>query len=307
MAADRFSGYTASFVHAGGTLDLPQMGSYAVQSNRNITRVSSSGAVDPLAHILASASQMAQIGTQDLAAAFGVISPTAGLACSGASTFRYQKRANAGVFSGSTTNCTLVAQLGFLCPESLSASGDSPAELSLKFYPFYDGTNLPFVTANSVDLSGVTAPAYGSVFYLGPLYLGSTQLEGVTSTRLDFGINFSQIPIDGLVYPKEGMIISRNPSLSVTLLKTSTLHANITNFFSAVVDSDDIKAYFTKGVHGTAAARVAAATTSHCKVTVGTGQMGPDDISVSGESDATITYRINVTSTIALSVASAIP
>lgn len=307
MAADRFSGYTATFVHGGGTLALTQLGSYDVQTNRNITRVSASGAIDPLAHVIASASPMAQLTTQDVATAFGAISPTVGLACTGACTLRYQKRASGGVFAGSTTNTTLVAQTGFLCPDSLSASGDSPAELGLNFYPFFDGTNLPFVPANAVDISGVTAPAQNSIFYLGPLYLGSSQIEGVVSTRVDFGINFSQIPVDGLVYPKEGMIISRNPSITISLLKASSIYADIGNFFHAAVSANAIKAYFVQGVHGTDSARVAYATASHCKITIATGAMGPENISVAGENDATVSYRINATSTIAASVASAIP
>lgn len=307
MAGDRFSGFTATFVHAGGTLAINQLGNATVNTNRNITTVKASGSVDPLAQVIASGAPMATIGTRDIATVFGVVSPTAGLACSGASTFNYQKRANAGVFSGSTTNTKLTAQTGFLCPDTLSAQGDSPAELTLKLYPFYDGTNEPFLPANSVDLSGVTAPAYNSVFYLGPLYLGATQIEGLTQTRVDFGINFSQIPMDGNVYPKEGMITVRQPSITLTVLKMSSIVANFTNFFHYAVASDAIKVYFAKGVHGTSAARVAALTTSHCKVTVATGALGAEDVTVADENDATITYRVNVTSTIALSVASAIP
>jgi hypothetical protein len=304
MAANRYSSFPASFGYGSdSTLALTQLGGYHVDSGARLHEIVPSGAIDRGAVVLSSAESRCRITTEDLAAVFAVVSPTVGLACTGGATFRYQKRADSGVFAGGSTNLKALSTLGFLYPESLSASLDSPAQLELAYCPLFDGSNEPLALTDSISLSGAPAPAYNSVFYLGPLYLDSAQIEGLTQVRLNFGIDFRTFKGDGLVHPAQGAIYGRKPTLSLTLTKADMVPAQLASLYNNAAAT--LAQYFAAGTPG--GSRIAAATGSHCKASIATGAWQGRGLSVSGESDTEITIETQVTGTIGLSVASTIP
>lgn len=304
MTANRYSIYPASFVHGGGTLDLQQMEDFSVSVNAQRSAIIPGGAVDQ-AHIgIASGPSEATLGTRDLDTYFGTGSPSAGLSCTGACTFRKQERANGSTFASSTAHNTWAAQKGFLKPNTLTASQDDEqgAKLTLGFTPLWDGTNALLTAADAVDFATAPAPAFASRFFLGPVYHNSTQIEGITDVNIDFGIEYSAKMFDGDAFPKTGAIIARRPTITFTTVDASDIYA--LGLYGQAITT--LAVYLQRGV--ASGTRVAAATATHCKVTFSTGDFGAEDIAVSGPTeDGTISFTAMPTAVMTLALNSAIP
>lgn len=303
-SAERFSLFPCAFVHAGGTLNLTQMDGFDVKGNSRKNAIIPGGAVDR-AHIgIASAAPSATFNTRDLTTLFTDVSGSAGLAISGAATFRLQERSNSSTFETGATHETFTAASGFLYPTSISASqdGEDGASCSCEFVPHWDGSTNPFVHNTGVNFDAVNAPAFVSRFFLGPVYSNTTQIAGVVSINVDFGITYDARPFNGAPYASLGAIIKREPTLSITVAKIDTLSA-LTMFGNAVDTSFSI--YLQKGV--ASGTRVAGATSTHCKISCTAGDMTNDSVSVTGNDDGTATLTVMPTTVVAVSVASAIP
>jgi len=304
MAVNRYSLYPASFVHGGGTLSLIQINAATADPGSQMDEIIPGGLVDRQAVIMATARPSCTFSTADLATVLGTVSPTAGLNCTGACKLHYQQRADQGVFSGGSNNIQIAATKGFLMPSRITASGSGQATCDLMFYPLYDGTNFPLIATNGVSLSSAPTPAYNSVFYQGPVYVNSAQIEGLISVSVDLGLRYSTILPDGYVFATQGSIVARTPTISLTFLKADMVATNIGSMFIGSL-AGTIAVYFARGVAG--GTRVANATTSHCKISAATGALGPGSVSVTGEDDATVTVTVWPTAALAVSVASAIP
>lgn len=302
MATTRYSIHSALFNSSG--LTIAQMGSQSFDPGQTLDEIIPGGALDRGAVIVGSTNPMVSLSTRNLTTVFGTVSPTVGYNCTGSSVFYYQQRASGGGFTGGSTFITVTAAKGFLQPMRLSASsgGTQAANLDLTFHALFDGTNIPLVQAGSAA-SGA-APGFTSAFYLGPVYVNSGQLEGVTSTDVDFGIQFDKIWPDGNIHPTSGSITSRTPVFSATFLRQEMIDSTIASFFSAVA-AGTIAFYYYKGANGSG--RVASATTEHCKVSATAGVLTPDRCSVTGNEDGTVTVTARPTTAIAISVASAVP
>lgn len=306
MSTPRFSIYPAAFAYAGPTvLNLRQIDDQGLTPNSQKTIVTPGGALDTGAVIQNFADPMKRFTTRDLTAILGAVSPTLGLYCSGGSTLRFQKRTQGGTFATGGSHVTATSTLGFLKIDGIRASQDDQqgAVAACSYQALYDGTNAPLVAANSVDFDAVNAPAFNSQFFMGPVYLGSSEIPGAVETMCDFGIGFRTVRSAGFVYPDDGSIASRNPTMIFRVLDMTQAYTLSAMFGSAFGSA--IKIYYRKGVSG--GSRVADATTSHCKVTASTGDATIQEISVSGANDAILAVVVTLTGTIAVSVASAIP
>ena len=304
MSSYRYTSFPASFNGAG--LSLTQMGGGSIALGQNLNTYFPDGAVDAAAVILNSAKPTFRIPTRDLTTVFGSVSPTVGYSCTSSSVFRLQQRLEGAVFAGSTSNVTATAPIGFLAPESLSASGDQPAELGLMFYALSStgaATSLPVTFANSVDFSAIT-PAHVSTFYLGPAYANSVVMNGLIASSIDFGINFDTLMHDGTVYPTEGSVSRRSPRIRLTFLKADMIFTLTPNVFNTATPGT-FALYYRKGSPGNA--RVADATTSHCKISFATGAQMATAVQAAGETDATISWDVIPTGAVSVSVSSAIP
>lgn len=303
--SDRYSNFVASFNGSGLTVNQLEGATHALGQSFN--EYFPDGAVDRAANILNSARPMFRIPTRDLTTVFGTVSPTVGYNCTSSSVFRLQQRAAGGVFAGSTSNVTATCPLGFLFPQGLSAAGDQPASLELMFAALSStgaATSLPVTYANSVDFSGVTAPAHNSTFYLGPAYANGSQMAGLIGTSIDFGMGFDTLLHDGTVFPTEGSVMRRAPRVRLTFIKADMIYTLTPNVFNTSLPGTFAQ-YFRKGTPG--GARVADATTSHCKVSFSTGTFAATEIQAAGAADGTITYEVVPTGALSISVASAIP
>ncbi len=306
-SAERFALFPCSFIHgAAQTLNLAQMQNFDAQTAAAISRRFVSGAVDPKANILVSADPRVSFGTRDLATYFGTISPTVGLALTGAgATFRLQERSTLdGVWETSTTHETFTCSTGLILPRRISASQDDQdgAVLESELVVLYDGSTQPIVHNTGVDFATAPTPAFTSEFFLGPVYHNGSEIGGVTQVSVDFGINFAPRRVSGQYFATKGAIVQRAPMFTFTILKVDARSA-INKFIAAITSSFAV--YFWKGAD--AGSRVAVGTGAHCKISCTAGVWNDQNISARENDDGTVTVQMLPTGTIAVSVASAIP
>lgn len=305
--AQRFTLFPCSIIHGSAqTLDLAQMQNFRVSPNANVTEEFAAGSVDRKAVIEVASDPTISFGTVDLATYWGTVSPTVGLALTGAgATFRLQERSTLdGVFETSTTHETFTVARGIVIPMRLSASQDDSAGCMMEstLYCLYDGTNLPIVHNTGVDFASAPTPTFTSKFFMGPCYINGSEIPGLTQWSVDFGITYSVRRTSGAVYGALGSIVRRAPSITLSSLKMDQFTA-VSHFLRAAAGT--IALY---GWKGTASGnRVAVATTQHFKVTATAGGLGEQELTATEGEDGTYSLRIWPTSTLAVSVASAIP
>lgn len=304
-SAERFEVFPCSFVHAGGTLNLPQLESCSPASNSRISAVRIAGAIDPQAHLLAGAKPMVQLGTRDLATFFGTVSPTLGLKCTGAVTFRLYEREDCGAFLTGATHVTVTSTGGFLYPDAISADQESEegALCRAMYVPLWDGTNDPLIVTDAVDFSAAPTPTFTSRYFLGPVYSGGSEVKGVTNATANFGLTVAPSPQSPGPYDRKLAITSRNPTLTFDTLKADA--AAGVDFFLRSVSGGSFAMYFQKGTDN--GDRVAVGTASHVKVSCTAGGITTEEIGGSKGQDAILRTTVRPTGTISLSTASTIP
>lgn len=299
MSSTRHSIYSAT---VNGT-SWTQINSQGIRPNSSKEVIIPGGGLDAGAVVLNSSDPSVVVSSNDFTTIFGAISISAGLNCSSGATFRFQKRADGSTFTGGSNNVTLSSTQGFAKINSISADQDRPASVEVEYKPTYDSSTLPLVVNTSVSFSAT--PAFVSVFYLGPVYVNSSQVEGVTSVRVDPGVMFDVFRGDGDLYAKIGSVVARRPSISITFRPMEYVSSGLGNVFLSA-PAGAVACYFLKGAHGSSA-RVASGSSVHAKVGIPSGGWNPDDITVSGEADSQYTVTIHPTATITLSVTSAVP
>lgn len=306
-SAERFGLYPCSFGYgASSTLNLTQMQGFSLNPAAQITTIHASGAIDPKANIEVFSDPRIRFATRDLTTYFGAVSATVGLALnSNGATFRLQERsAQDGVFETGSTHETYTVAQGFLYPVSIGAQQDDTngALIESELCCEYNGSVVPIVKNTGVDFSGASSPAFTSEFWLGPAYVNGSEIAGVISSRVDFGITYSPRRTSGQIYATKGAITQRLPRLSLTILKADAVSA--LNIFHRAL-AGTVAFYYWKGT--ASGNRVAVATTSHCKVSAAAGSWNEQSISVQDNDDATVEISIMPTGTLSVSVASAIP
>ena len=307
-SAQRFGLFSCSTISGSAvTTIFTQIDSFDIIPGASRSRIYVAGSVDPKAHIEAFSDPRIRFGTRDQATYWGVVSPTTGLALTGAgATFRLQERESlAGVFGATNAGDTFTVAQGIVIPQSISAQQDDAegAIIESELVCESNGSVLPIVKNTAVDISsGSLTPAFVSQFFMGPVYVNGSEIPGIISTRVDFGIQYSSKRTSGQVYPTLGAIVQRSPMISITTLKADATTA-LAMFLRAL--SGTIAVYFWKAAD--AGNRIAVATTSNLKISAAAGSWGEDSISVKSLDDATTTISIMPTGTLALSVASAIP
>lgn len=305
MAQETYSGYSASFVYTGPTtLSLPQLSGVELSTGKSLAEVVAGGDVDRKAVILSHADPRATLRSADLTAILAVVSPSIGLAVTGAATMQLQLRASGGTFSGGSGYVAATGSGGFLCMTGISARQDDPngAVCELMYWPnSTDGLAVPLaISALQAAVSPV--PAFGSQFFLGKAYLGASELEGLLSADVQFGIDYRYIRSSGDVFARRGAIFRRRPIIRLTFDKVTNVASSAV--FSAAIGST-IAVYFWKGAAG--GTRVALATTEHAKISITAGEWGTDSISWSEDESGNIVLTIMPTTAISSSVTSAIP
>lgn len=312
MPQDRFGIYPLTLTYAGPTtLNVQQIGRWGIKPDANKETIIPGGSVDPSAIVLNYGNPSVEFETDDLATILSVVTPSAGLACSGGALFQLQKRADGATFAGGATNVTITSKKGFCYPKTLDVRQDRAggARLTCEYVAQYDGTTTgtPAVPTDPMAIAAnqalASTPAFNARFYLGPVYVNAVEVPGITGYSVDFGIEYRTLRADGDLWPQVGSIFSRKPKFFFTLVKADYA-ASIGSLFNAA-PAGAIAFYLRKGAPG--GARVADATTGHIKITMATGAWNADSLDVQEQDDATLRVACEATGTIAVSTASAIP
>lgn len=310
MGQDRYSGYPVTFSN-GTPWHLQQISGTRLRLQQGLDEIQPMGLADLNSVIMVAADPSVEFDTEDLTTFFTNVSATAGYNASAGSTLRYQIRADGGTFvaAASTAHAVLTSTKGFLFPVSLSASQDAAAGavLTAEYRVLWDGTTSGGLPVSPLAVSvasaiSATTPIFNSKFFMGPVYLGSTQLEGIERWTINFGIDFRNIRADGELYPRVGSIYGRRASVTIEGKKLSDLTtAQLMNASPGAT----LSVFAVKGALG--GHRVATTTAQHFKFAVTSGAWRVGNVSASRNDDAMQSIVFNATSTPTFSVASTIP
>lgn len=308
MSADRYGLYSASFTHAGGTLDLTQLEGQSLSRRKSVRTIRPAGALAPAAHILSMADPRYSLRTTDLLAFFTASSGAFHLACSGGHLARYQKKLAGGAFASGSAHMLQTSAKGFLHVTSIDADidGNDGASMTLEYIALStDGQAAPYTTTVSQSLSGAPAPAFSSQYFMGGLWNGSSQVTGLKRMSFQPGIMFNANRTDGGVFAQynASSIGAYNPAIDLTFLDLGLPNAMGAEYLVAVGAA--IKGYLQRGTTA-ADGRVAVATTSHLKIACTDASWGPNDTEASNEGDGTVTIGVLPTSALVATVGVAI-
>tara|TARA_Y100000593_G_scaffold4213_1_gene8318 strand:- start:9358 stop:10302 length:945 start_codon:yes stop_codon:yes gene_type:complete len=312
MAQTRFSGFPATIKTAGDDIDLRQLQQFTVSPGTNISSLTPMGDVDRAVNTVASAMPEITFSSRDLETVLGGISSTLGVcATDGGSNsllFRWQERADCGTFEplATATHVGWYGLQGLVCPDTLSASqGDeSGATISCKAWiTSADGHTDPLTHVDGVDLSeaGTPTPAFNSRYYLGPVTVGGSLVEGISDVSINFGHNVSSPLFDGDVFPRTATIDTRQPTITFTTAK-GDVGAALSVFGRS---SGAVSVYLIKGAsNGT---RVALANAEHISLSCTAGLWHHDSASVSDNGDGTVSFMVIPTGVLAQSLTATVP
>lgn len=192
-------------------LDQVQDASYS-PNLENMIRSADGQAYDSFSAGL-SCSPTVDFTTSAVATALGKVGTTGFQITTGAvATMYLQAKAAGGVRAGASSHLKIVANEGIIVPRQLTAD-ENGARISYSLICIYNGTNAPLVLTASQSLTG--SPAVGEAFVVGPVKINGTQLEGIASWTLDFGIALSIRRPDGLFYPTFVGIDAIRPKITI--------------------------------------------------------------------------------------------
>jgi hypothetical protein len=305
MSFQGYSLYTASLIHAGGTLSVDQLDGQDYNPGVNLQRYIPPGSVDPANNSMLMADPRMSFRTRDLANVLDAISATAGLVCSGGAVFRFQQRNAEGTFKTGGSHITLTSAAGWAVLTGLSASQGQDAEATVQYLANGSGVigEDPFVAVTNANFSGVDAPAHNTLFTLGPMKIGSTFIEGLQGMQVDFGLQIKRDFHNGEIYPRSSHTETRLPRITMNSLNPAVM-SNITSALLGNIGSS-IVLFLQKRTTGDGAI-VAHATAEHVAVTIAAGSWRAESIGAAGTGDANVSVGIDPTGTITVSPASAI-
>ena len=297
MALDRYSLFSASFTHAGGTMDLTQLEMQGLNTGSSIRTIRPGGALAPAAHILSYANPRFRFRTADLFTVLTAMGSNMFLYCSGGHVARWQKRSPGGTFATSTAHLTQATSKGFLHVVSIDASIDATegAVMELEYIPLSTNGLNPITDTTSVNFASAPAPAFVSQYFLGGVWNASTQVTSLSRASFRPGVNFIMRRADSGVFCLDGAssIGSYSPQISLNFMDVALPYSMGSQFLSIVGAA--IKGYLQRGTTA-ANGRIAAATSGHAKVSCTDASWGADDMTVQGEDDGSVTVAVYPTS-----------
>jgi len=312
MAQTRFSGFPATIKTSGDDIDLRQLQQFSVNPGASINSLIPMGDVDRAVNTVASAMPEITFSSRDIETVLGGISTTLGVCAedggSNSLLFRWQERANCGTFEplATATHVGWYAVGGLVCPDTLSASQGDEAGASISCKAWItstDGHTDPLTHVDGVDLSaaGTPTPAFNSRYYLGPVTVGGSLVEGISDVSINFGHNVSSLLFDGDVFPRTATIDTRQPTITFTTSKGDA-GAALSVFGRS---SGAVSCYLIKGAsNGT---RVALANAEHVSITASSGLWKHDSASVSDNGDGTISFSVTPLGALAQSLTAVVP
>lgn len=188
------------------------------------------------------------------------------------------------VADATTSHVRFRAPEAVLIPQSISASGDSPASMSCRLVCLYDGTNAPLTPTSGVALSGT--PTAAEHFVLGPVSINSSAVPGVVSSSIDFGLRLIERRSDGELYITWLAVAEFLPIVTIQVL-TSALPTYGLNGTALTAMS----VWFRKCAQ---TARVANATEEHILFTATSGLITVPSVTGGNNDESITTIRIEL-------------
>ncbi len=298
----RFGIYPATFSDdAPSSLGLAQIADISVNPNAQYEEIVAAGSLTRTVVPTSFAAPTITGSTQDLAGFFGKVDAATGWYCNAdpAAVIYYQQRLNAAGFATTDSHRKTVATLGMMIPGSLSAPAEGPASVDWTFHALYDGSALPIVSTNYVAIAGTIE--FNSQFYLDRVYIGSTQVTGLLSASIDFGIDFRPKRSDGDVFPRVGSIHGQRPTVSLTFDDLEIAPGTLTTWFGTSVSTLTL---FLNQVNTVGGPRQANG--NHLKIAIATSHWSGVE-SVTGEDDGTLVVSCLPTSAVAITLSQSYP
>lgn len=255
---------TAAFTLSGVT-------GLTVNHNINAMTMGHDGEVDPTFAAIMDSAPAAQIRCADVKTVIDEI-PINGLALT-LCNFFYQAWASKGARASGSAHLKGAATSGIAVLRRISAQHNQLAEIEAEALLLSsDGLTQPITFTDSSALAGTVAEV--AHYTLGPVMLtvsgGSATAINVQGWDLDTGINLSAISDNGLPFPTDYSIESRDPTITIRSHELSKLAA--TGMLGAQFAIDLYLRKVTK--HGT---RVANATEEHIKCSIAEALLHTDN------------------------------
>lgn len=311
MAQNRFSTYPCRVVHGGGTLNLTQLVGQSAEAERALSEVIPAGAVDRGAVIVSHQTPMIRITVDDLNTLLGTVSLFTGLKITGNSYFWAQKRDIGGLFAAGGAHFETVVATGFMCVDEITASQDDEkgAVASCLVFPYSsDGITHPFATSVGASLAAAPVPTFVSQYYLGRVYYGTDELEGVQSVRIKSGIGgFSLKRASGDVVPRKGSILTRVPEVEITFDDLDRFVTFGPNSWNGATIGADLKIYLLRGSPGGTRLALGGAGNNHIKITYSAGYRAFLRHGGQGNADHDCVMQVLPTTLPTISLASDVP
>jgi len=113
----------------------------------------------------------------------------------------FPKRVIGGALASGASHWTATIANGILVPRTLEMSHQQSATISAEALAIKSGSTAPVTFDEAVSLPESVYPSVGDIWTLGNVDLNGTQLQGVTSVSIDFGIELITQAGDSDIYP----------------------------------------------------------------------------------------------------------
>lgn len=267
-----FTAYTISHIAVGASSVIDMVNTHGI--DQGITNLVEGGSGRPQKTLVATAEMtpVFTVETKAIASALA-ITGVAGVRITSGNTLSFwlQKCQAGGTRVSASEHVKCVINEGILVPARINARQGAAATLTLTCYAVTDGTNGPTVYTGS---QAYTAPSVSSeVFTIGPAKINGTEVFGVKSLDINFGLNVKTDRGSGSVYPQLVYIVDINPTISFS----STDLAALVTFNSAssptgaAQGATDSVVYLRKMEHD--AATYSDASTQHLSFTIDDGKI----------------------------------
>lgn len=299
--------YTLSaLTHSGGTL-LDQIVSDSLGLNIQRLLQSGDGGVFPRFTAIQGQEPAFQFTTTKLAAALGAIG-LSGLAITGGggpTVFYSQRLAQGGSRAGAGAHLSASVAEGILYPMQITAAQGDNATIQYACKATYNESVDPVVFATGVSLPG--SETISEMFTLGPVNINGTELPGVQSVTIDFGITLTKVLEGGLIWTTFDGIMGQAPTITINTLDMSAM--TTPGLLGAPQGATDSVIYFRKKTAG--AGNLADATAEHVSFSIDQGHITAEDQSATQEGLSSVNIKITPTydgtaPIMAISVATAI-
>lgn len=268
-----------------GSLTISQCSQASEQTNNEITRGYSSGAVVAEATFLNKSEPVGSWTTTDLATVLAGIDLTSGLCISsGTITLAWAKQGCSGDL-GSGNHLVRSATNAFAMIQSISARQGETATATIESC-FLSSTGFASPISSVVN-GNLSSQSFQSEYRLGPVTVNSTTLTGVTGFTINPNLRYEKRYNDGAIYPTHTFLDRAEPTVDVTF--ENQAYANTYGPVFATMTT----AYFFLRKKAEGGTVVADGTAEHIAISFGAGIVSMEQISGQGRTPAEVTLRIH--------------